>query len=296
MEEISISQITDPNKQQPFTGYSLQFLQNALRKDDAGIIEALVTKIVGSYSLTVPYVITGCVVTDSGKDVTAGTLFYGGKFYETTSINGTTNVARFIKTKSQDITADPITFSDSTTGNVHDIYKYVPTDVASGGDFTSANLVYLNSSSSVIAQEIALATQTTTSTSYVDMTGLTYTTPNDGITRKFKLTLKGTSIPTVNQGNDSDVIAGGGYFQIWNDSLPIGVGTELDECQHVVSFFNSQGSSQTYGVASHVPFICETIVSLAPNTVIKCRFKKYINFFSTDLQISKVKFFIEEIK
>lgn len=292
MEEISISQITDPNKQQPFTGYSLQFLQNALRKDDAGIIEALVTKIVGSYSLTVPYVITGCVVTDSGKDVTAGTLFYGGKFYETTSVNGTTNVARFIKTKSQDVTADPITFSDSTTGNVHDIYKYVPTDVASGGDFTSANLVYLNSSSSVIAQEIALATQTTTSTSYIDITGLTYTTPNDGITRKFKLTLKGTSKTNIAQGQDTNIIAGGGYFQIWNDTLT----TELDESEHLITFYNSQGSSQDYGISSDETFICKTIVSLAPNTVIKCRFKKNINFFSTDLQISKVKFFIEEIK
>lgn len=296
MEEISISQITDPNKQQPFTGYSLQFLQNALRKDDAGIIEALVTKIVGSYSLTVPYVITGCVVTDSGKDVTSGTLFYGGKFYETTSVNGTTNVARFIKTKSQDITADPVTFSDSTTGNVHDIYKYVPTDVATGGDFTSSNLVYLNATSSVIAQEISLASQTTTSASYVDMTGLTYTTPNDGITRKFKLTLKGTNEPNINSNNNGTVISGGGYFQIWNDSLPVGVGTELDETKHYHDFVaattvNEQGQYQTQ---NHTSFICETIVSLAPNTVIKCRFKKIGT--ASDTTITKVKFFIEEIK
>lgn len=281
MEEISISQITDPNKQQPFTGYSLQFLQNALRKDDAGIIEALVTKIVGSYSLTVPYVITGCVVTDSGKDVTAGTLFYGGKFYETTSVNGTTNVARFIKTKSQDITADPITFSDSTTGNVHDIYKYVPTDVASGGDFTSANLVYLNSSSSVIAQEIALATQTTTSTSYIDITGLTYTTPNDGITRKFKLTLKGYSDFASVSASTARI---GGKFQIWNDTDTI----SLDVSQIRIAV----GSSGTTSLDGVLSINCSTIITLAPNKVIKCR-------MLTDygsLTATECKFFIEEIK
>lgn len=281
MEEISISQITDPNKQQPFTGYSLQFLQNALRKDDAGIIEALVTKIVGSYSLTVPYVITGCVVTDSGKDVTAGTLFYGGKFYETTSVNGTTNVARFIKTKSQDVTADPITFSDSTTGNVHDIYKYVPTDIATGGDFTSSNLVYLNATSSVIAQEISLASQTTTSASYVDMTGLTYTTPNDGITRKFKLTLKGYSDFASVSASTARI---GGKFQIWNDTDTI----SLDVSQIRIAV----GSSGTTSLDGVLSINCSTIITLTPNKVIKCR-------MLTDygsLTATECKFFIEEIK
>lgn len=291
MEEISIAQITDPNKQQPFTGYSLQFLQNALRKDDAGIIEALVTKIVGSYSLTVPYVISGCVLSDSNKDVTAGTLFYGGKFYEVTSVNGTTNVARFIKTKTQDGTADPVTFSDSTTGSVHDIYKYVPTDTASGGDFVATDLVYLAATSSIIAQQITLASQSTSSSSYVDMTGLTYTTPNDGVTRKYKLTLKGISNPDVPSNNSGTAIDGGGWFQIYNDTLT----TELDVVKHYIYFVanTTTGDTGLYDIANSTTFYSSTIVSLAPNTVIKCRFRKD---GGTNVTATECKFFIEEIK
>jgi hypothetical protein len=284
MEVISISQISDPNKQQPFTGLSLEFLQNALRKDDAGIIETLVTKIVGSYSLTVPYVISGCVVTDSNKDVTAGKIFYGGKFYETTSVNGTTNVARFILTKTQDTTADPITFSNGSTGSVHDIYKYVPTDTASGGDFIATDLVYLASTSSVIAQQITLSSQLTSSATYVDMTGLTYTTPNDGLTRKYKLTLKSDSDLDGTGGFGSSIAQA--FYRIYNDTDS----TELDESQtSTVIFVNSS----TQDVGAVVTANCTTIVSLAPNKVIKCQFKLSAG---TSVTATKAKFFIEEIK
>ncbi len=284
MEVISISQILDPNKQQPFTGLSLEFLQNALRKDDAGIIETLVTKIVGSYSLTVPYVISGCVVTDSNKDVTAGKIFYGGKFYETTSVNGITNVARFILTKTQDTTADPITFSNGSTGSVHDIYKYVPTDVASGGDFTATDLVYLASTSSVIAEQITLATQTTSSGTYVDMTGLTYTTPNDGLTRKYKLTLKGDAELSAVSGTTSTA---GGRFQIYNDTDT----TSLDICRLEVRVIVTSGITDVVGC---LPINCSTIVSLAPNKVIKCRMLNDAG--GVGVNVEECKFFIEEIK
>jgi hypothetical protein len=282
MEVISISQISDPNKQQPFTGLSLEFLQNALRKDDAGIIEALVTKIVGSYSLTVPYVISGCVVTDSNKDVTAGTIFYGGKFYETTAVNGATNVARFIKTKTQDATADPVTFSDASTGSVHDIYKYVPTDTASGGDFIATDLVYLSSTSSVIAQQITLASQSTSSATYVDMTGLTYTTPNDGLTRKYKFTLIGDAELSAAAGTTAGV---GGKFQIYNDTDA----TSLDIRRYELSVIFPSGSGDVVGC---LPINCGTIVSLAPNKVIKCRMLNDAD----GVTVKECKFFIEEIK
>jgi len=284
MEVISISQILDPNKQQPFTGLSLEFLQNALRKDDAGIIETLVTKIVGSYSLTVPYVISGCVVSNVNKDVTAGKIFYGGKFYETTSVNGITNVARFILTKTQDTTADPIKFSDGSIGSVHDIYKYVPTDVASGGDFIATDLVYLASTSSVIAQQITLSSQLTSSATYVDMTGLTYTTPNDGLTRKYKLTLKSDSDLDGTGGLGSSIAQA--FYRIYNDTDA----TELDESQtSTVIFVNSA----TQDVGAVVTANCTTIVSLSPNKVIKCQFKLTDG---TSVTATKAKFFIEEIK
>lgn len=141
MKQIDTTQVVDPSTLQPFTVKSLKFLQDAKAEDDAGIIEALITNNTGSYSSTIPYVISGCVVSDSGKDVTNGKIFYGGKFYEVVGVNGTTNVAQLVLTKTQDATADPLTFTDGTNKNVHDIYKYVATDAASGGDFDANDLV-----------------------------------------------------------------------------------------------------------------------------------------------------------
>lgn len=293
MEQISITQISDPNKQQPFTAYSLEFLQNALRKDDAGIIEALVTRIVGSYSLTVPYVISGCVLSDSNHDVTAGTLFYGGKFYETTSVNGSTNVARFIKTKSQDVTADPITFSDGSTGSVHDIYKYVPTDVASGGDFIATDLVYLSETVSSIATQLTNSGQTFTTSSYVDATSLTYTTPNDGITRTYELTFKCQSVLVESTVGGSSISAQG-EFRIYNDSDSV----SLDETSHKLKFDLQAikagiGTAADYGYEFDATSICTTIISLAPNKTIKCQVKKTSG---VNVVISNAKFLIKEIK
>jgi hypothetical protein len=257
MEVISISQISDPNKQQPFTGLSLEFLQNALRKDDAGIIETLVTKIVGSYSLTVPYVISGCVVTDSNKDVTAGKIFYGGKFYETTSVNGTTNVARFILTKTQDATADPVTFSDASIGSVHDIYKYVPTDVASGGDFTATDLVYLATSNSKDYANKYFATGFTVSsgtyTLFTDgVTPLTYTTPNDGITRLYKIEYKGIYVTS------SGVADSSARVRIRNTTAS----TTLDEGRVGKSNFD------TTAVPTGSVYLNTGVISILPNTTI----------------------------
>jgi hypothetical protein len=194
MKKIITSNVVDPSILQPFTAQSLRFLQEAKEDDVAGLIKALVISNLASYSLGTPYVISGCVVSDSGKDVTAGEIFYGGKYYETTAVNGTTNVARFILTPSQDATADPLTFSDSSVFNVHTIYKYVPTDVVSGGDFTSANLVDLYTGSSnkfTFYAERLTARNETTGTPPINTAAeiFTFTTPNDGKTRDVLITL-----------------------------------------------------------------------------------------------------------
>lgn len=194
MKKISVNQIISVTRKQPFTGNSLKFLQDALDEDKAGIIKAFITQSVGSYSLTTPYVISGCVVSDAGKDVTAGEIFYGGKYYQTTAVNGTTNVAQFILTKTQDAVADPLEFTNGDILNVHDIYKYVATDVASGGDFDSSDLVsiYAGSSNKFTYYAERLTTRNeTTGTPPIDAAAeiFTFTTPNDGKTRDLLITL-----------------------------------------------------------------------------------------------------------
>lgn len=195
MKTIITSNVLDPSVLQPFTAQSLRFLQESKEDDVAALIKALVISNLGSYSLTTPYVISGCVVSDSGKDVTDGEIFYGGKYYQTTAVNGTTNIARFILTASQDATADPLTFSNSSVFNVHTIYKYIPIDVATGGDFTSANLVSLYaapiSNKYTFYAERLTARNETTGTPPIDTAAeiFTFTTPNDGLTRDISITL-----------------------------------------------------------------------------------------------------------
>lgn len=194
MKTIITSNVLDPSVLQPFTAQSLRFLQESKEDDVAALIKALVLSNLGSYSLTTPYVISGCVVSDSGKDVTAGEVFYGGKYYQTTAVNGTTNIARFILTASQDATADPLTFSNSSVFNVHTIYKYIPTDVATGGDFTSSNLVDIYSGSTnkfTYYDEILTYRDETTGTPPINTAAqiFTFTTPNDGKTRDVLITL-----------------------------------------------------------------------------------------------------------
>lgn len=212
MKNIDISQIVDPTSLQPFTGNSLKFLQDYNAENLAAIIEAIVIGNLGSYSLTVPYVINGCVVSDAGKDVTAGEIFYGGKYFTTTAVNGSTNVARFILTKTQDATADPLEFTDGASKTVHDIFTYVATDVASGGDFTSANLVSLYGSK--YSDDKYLATLSSSSTSYATITGLTVTTPNDGKTRTCWITANTTF-------NYSSSVANGAFLQLWDGSAEL---------------------------------------------------------------------------
>lgn len=257
MKKISITQIDDANdKLQPFTGLSLAFLQNYLDEDKAVIIKSIIISTIGSYSLTTPYVISGCIVSDSGKDVTNGEIFYNGKFYEVVGVNGTTNIAQFSVVKTQDPTADPITFSDSTSGNVHDIYKFVGTDTATAGTFNSSNFDYsLTLTGSKIYDNIYSAGAFTVNNAigWDDFASMTYTTPNDGVTRKYIIEYKGYA-ETSNGVVDSSC-----QLRIYNSTDS----AILDE---------SKVGKSNFGAATEVVivpvFMSTGVVSIAPNKTI----------------------------
>lgn len=199
MKKIITSNVVDPSKLQPFTAQSLRFLQDAKEEDVASVIKALVISNLGSYSLAIPYVITGCVISGAGEVVTAGEVFYGGKYYQLTAANGTTNIARYFLTPSQDATADPLTFSDSSVYNVHTTYTYVPQDVPTGGDFAANQFVSLYAtpiSNKYTYYAERLTTRNETSgTPPIDGYSatpnqiFTFTTPNDGYTRDLLITI-----------------------------------------------------------------------------------------------------------
>lgn len=255
MKRISIDQIVDPVTLQPFTANSLKFLQDARDEDVAGMIKAFVTAITGSYSLTVPYVISGCVVSDSNKDVTAGELFYGGKYYEVVAVNGTTNVAQFVLTKTQDATADPLEFSDSTNKNVHDIYKYVGTDTATPGDFDATDLNYTLQTGKIYSNVFSAASFTVNNgAGYSDFTSLTYTTPNDGITRKWILQYKGFATPS-------------------NGFVDSACTVRIEDVTNTVTLDEVNVGKAAMGAATEVVVIPTSlntgVISIAPNTTIK---------------------------
>lgn len=260
MKNINITKIIDPTSLQPFTANSLKFLQDASSEARAGMIKAFITQNLGSYSLTIPYVISGCVVSDSGKDVTDGEIFYGGEYYELTGVNGTTNIAQFSTVKTQDSTADPLDFSNGQTHNVHDIFKFVGTDTATTGTFDSSDLVSAYGTGKIVFERdaytgTAIATQSTSSITYIDLTNATYTTPNDGVTRDWEV--KGKS--TIGF-NPSATETGG--------SLSIYCASNVDESRFILV------STVAYVSNAQGTVICQKILrSIAPNTVIKLQIK-----------------------
>ena len=265
MKRIDTTQIVSPTSKQPFTGRSLAFLQDYDVEDKAAIIKALITTNLGSYSLTTGYIISGCVLSDSNKDITAGEIFYGGNFYEVTAVNGTTNPCCLVLTKTQDATADPLIFSDSVSKTVHNIFKFVATDATVGthegvNDILGTDLVSAYGAGKITFTRdaytgTAIATQNTSSTTYVDLTNATYTTPNDGVTRDWKITGKSCI------GFNNSVTETGG-------SLSIYCGSNVDESRFIVA------STATYISNSQGTVVCQKILtSIAPNTVIKLQIK-----------------------
>lgn len=286
MKKISVNQIISVTRKQPFTGNSLKFLQDALDEDKAAIIKAFITQNLGSYSLTTPYVISGCVVSNAGKWVTAGEIFYGGKYYETTAVNGTTNVAQFILTKTQDAVADPLEFTNGDILNVHDIYKYVATDVASGGDFDSSDLVSAYGSGK-IAVELTNATQTDSGGTYIDMTSLSYTIPK---TAKYKITLLANPQSATGSSGSLPVdVQAASYFRIYNSTDA----SVLDEkfTQNRAYLDLGTGGSYILNLTASFSVNCSTIVTLTAGKVIKAQFRTYFGSTTT----TNNKMFIEEM-
>jgi hypothetical protein len=84
------------------------------------------------------------------------------------------------------LSPDPITFSDLSTGNVHQQRRLqIGDDVSGNGLFDLSDIITPN-----LKTEITVATFTTSSGSESDVTGATFTTPSTG-TRNYKITFTG---------------------------------------------------------------------------------------------------------
>ena len=125
MKKLSVTPITNSAQFFPKKG-TLEFLQLTHRETTAATIIALIGS---AYSASVVYVLYGCV--NSGTypvyTITAGAVFYNGEIYYVDAASFTAsgaNVAVFSTVQTQYTTdADPCTFSDATTHNIHNIVK-----------------------------------------------------------------------------------------------------------------------------------------------------------------------------
>jgi hypothetical protein len=164
MKNIDITQISDPLIQQPFTGLSLQFLQNASKEMVQVICRNIVTSHGLVYSATTPYLLSSFATTFTSD----GAVFYGDELYIMLENFSTLNYAVIDTTP--DATADPVIFTDSISRSVHNNRYLTFTNTLSGSLFPVANIVDLRLNPVFI--NITPATNWTVPTPYITSTNV----------------------------------------------------------------------------------------------------------------------------
>jgi len=123
MKILDVSSITD-SARMPIKSGTLVFLQQAYSEALAGIIISLIGP---TYSATTMYVLSGCINTGSGSNyiISGGYVFLNGEIFSVPGASFSTtgtDVPVFVGYVGQyTINADPVTFTDSSVKNVHNI-------------------------------------------------------------------------------------------------------------------------------------------------------------------------------
>jgi hypothetical protein len=145
MKILSTSYITD-TAQMPIKGGTLAFLQQANQEVFAAIMQQ---QIGNNYNSNYGYILWGCLNTGTGSNyiISDGAVLFNGEVFLVDAVNFTLtgeNVAIGVITTTQYITdADPVTFTDEVSRNVHNIRKIVFQQGLSGttNTFNYANAV-----------------------------------------------------------------------------------------------------------------------------------------------------------
>lgn len=146
--------------QMPIKSGTLQFLQDAHKESLTNVIKGLIG---GSYSATTYYILNGCVNTGVGSNyiISSGAIFFNGEVYDVQSTTFTTTGGQVpvmnIQTTQYTSNADPVTFTDGSVQNVHDIRSIViSAGTASGNQYgvNSTNIFvnFANSTPNIIEQ------------------------------------------------------------------------------------------------------------------------------------------------
>jgi hypothetical protein len=262
MNRIDISQIVDPNKEQPFTAKSLEFLQNNTQEQNEIIMAALIGS---SYASNIPYILSGC--TGSVTTYTAGYVMFGGEIYPINAASAAANnPVQYELVTTPDPVADPIVFTDLTPGNVHNIKKYTELLSAGTGDFTSAQFVYLDKTKT----QTALSPYATTTSGQEVVTGATFTAKYG---KKYKITYQSDAYFAVSTGGCGFTV------KIRNTTAGVTLAT------------NQSGIGITAGIVDFPINISTLLTSFTPGDVINVTIQRSN---ANDVLLQYINFIVEE--
>ena len=249
MNIIDTSLISDPSKQQPFLGGSLAFLQNASKEMVTAICRGLMGE--GNYTLstTKGVIISGCKITAGGDTISSGYIYFNGELYYMAGATGMLAYSGVpvVTALNSYLSPDPITFSDLSTGNVHQQRRLQVGDNLSGsGLFDLADII-----TPFLKTQIVVSTFTTSAGSEQDVTGATFTTPSTG-TRNYKITFTGD-----NYGAAATVTVTGATYK-------------LKQAGSTVHTINPTGITGDGATAARIPVAMVKILTDVPaSTIIK---------------------------
>lgn len=126
MKYLDNQYITNSAKM-PIKKGTLQFIQDSHKENLADVLRAMIGT---TYNGAKFYVLYGCENSGSGSNyiISAGAVFFAGEVFRVdanTFTVGSGQVAKFTFNQTQYTTdADPVTFTDASSHNVHNIRKY----------------------------------------------------------------------------------------------------------------------------------------------------------------------------
>lgn len=271
--------LSTTTKRQPFLGETFNHIYESILET----ADALARGLVGNYSTGDVVILYGCTLTGftSGAAnpwaTTAGAIFYNGEVYLVPASSGVfSGVNVLVGTITTTYRAgDPVQLSDLSSANQHEIRTIVLNQGASGsgiGNYTNYRNV-LRLPALMIADDTGVTISATAA--WVLLTTMTYTTPNDGLTRKYKIRFKCLNTGGANSENNVQ-------FRMFNTTTL----TQYDFSQ----FFDRRSSSVNDGTNTVV--VLETIQNIAPNNTIEIQRLWALGSDDTD----HLKMFIEEIR
>jgi hypothetical protein len=226
-----------------------QLYQALITAGNYAFAQDVIKGLIGSYTTNDLIVLWGCTVSATipgSSTITTGAIFYNGIIYKVPAATVVT------------ISGETLVFKINATVQPGTIYL---TNGTAGSGIANYNQSSVKLLSSKLTTETINGTQDTfSSTSYVDMAGMTYTTPNDGVTRRYLITFTADAFSEVGPTETSRMDA-----KIYNATDSVDFGTAWH-------YLNAGSIADVVDFGSTMSF--SIVKTIAPNKTIKVAGKR----------------------